>query len=415
MPRSMTLPVLYWSSEKKMNYMPKSGLNVPVITVLDDSGRVIADEQRRIIRHVVQNGHGADVVFGVGTTGEWNRIANAERQRIMEIEVDEVRRINAVRRESRIEDRGSRIEDRVGRSILDLRSSILDPLSLIRNPQSVEAWVGVNGSTRAEILDNLDAAIQLGADAVVIAPLAIEDLAERDIVRFFQRDVAYLIEASRGDMPIFLYDNADINALGQPPHIRTRIVKHLSRLPWVRGVKVSASRRVIGNYMKAALHYKLPGEFGIYIGNAMLIFEMYRPSHGLLGRVREGWRDHLLHDTPPIGVVSGPANCMPREWQKAWRVCWAGDDELTDVYKDLCSRFEEICRFDEAGRRVMKTIACIKYALVLDGVISSAAVGRGTNELSDEQKKFFSDNYGALRHYARKRIDVNWRTLIDRA
>jgi len=390
-----------------MNYTPKSGLNVPVITVLDDSGRVIADEQRRVIRHVVQNGYGADVVFGVGTTGEWNRIANAERQRIMEIEVDEVRRVNAERRGSRIEDRGSRIVDRTDNSIFDPRSSILDP-------RSVEAWVGVNGSTRAEILDNLDAAIQLGADAAVIAPLAIEDLAERDIVRFFQRDLAGLIEASKGGLPIFLYDNADINAQGQPPHIRTRIVKHLSRLPWVRGVKVSASRRVIGNYIKAALHYKLPGEFGIYVGNAMLIFEMYRPSHGLFGRLREGWRDHLLHYTPPIGVVSGPANCLPREWQKAWRVCWAGDDELTDVYQDLCSRFEEICGFDEGGRRVMKTIACIKCALVMDGVISSAAVGRGTKELPDRQKEIFSDNYSALRHYARKRIDVNWRTLFDR-
>jgi dihydrodipicolinate synthase/N-acetylneuraminate lyase len=394
--------------EKEMSYTPKPGLNVPVITVLDDSGRVIADEQRRVIRHVVQNGYGADVVFGVGTTGEWNRITNAERQRIMEIEVDQVRRINAERRGSRIEDRGSKIEGRTS-------YAILDPLSSILYPRSVEAWVGVNGSTRAETLDNLDAAIQLGADAAVIAPLAIEDLAERDIVRFFQRDVADLIEASNGGLPIFLYDNADINAQGQPPHIRTRIVKHLSRLPWVRGVKVSASCRVIGNYTKAALHYKLPGEFGIYIGNAMLIFEMYRPSHGLFGRLREGWRDHLLHYTPPIGVVSGPANCMPREWQKAWRVCWAGDDELTDVYKDLCSRFEEICGFDEGGRRVMKTIACIKCALEIDGVISSAAVGRGTRALSDEQKKTFSDNYHALRHYARKRIDANWQTVADQA
>jgi len=126
--------------------------------------------------------------------------------------------------------------------------------------------------------------------------------------------------------------------------------------------------------------------------------------------LREGWRDHLLHDTPPIGVVSGPANCLPREWQKAWRVCWAGDDELTDVYKDLCSRFEEICRFDEGGRRVMKTIACVKCALVLDGIISSAAVGRETRALSDEQRKIFCDDYCALRNYARKRIDPTWQT-----
>jgi dihydrodipicolinate synthase/N-acetylneuraminate lyase len=391
--------------EKKMNYTPKSGLNVPVITVLDDSGRVIADEQRRVIRHVVQNGYGANIVFGVGTTGEWNRIANAERRRIVEIEVDEVRRINAMM----IAECGMKDVSQPGNQQSE------SPHSAFRIPQLVEAWVGVNGSTRAEILDNLDAAIQLGADAAVIAPLAVEDLAEDDIVRFFQRDIAGLIEASKRDLPIFLYDNADINAQGQPPHIRTRIVKHLSRLPWVRGVKVSASRRVIGNYTKAALHYKLPGEFGIYIGNAMLIFEMYRPSHGLLGRLREGWRDHLLHYTPPIGVVSGPANCMPREWQKAWRVCWAGDDELTDFYKDLCSRFEEICGFDEDGRRVMKTIACIKCALELDGVISSAAVGRGTKALSVEQKKIFSDDYYALRDYARKKIDPTWQTAANRA
>jgi dihydrodipicolinate synthase/N-acetylneuraminate lyase len=390
-----------------MNYTPKSGLNVPVITVLDDSGRVIADEQRRVVRHVVQNGYGADVVFGVGTTGEWNRIANAERQRIMEIEVDEIRRINALRNAEcgmRNAECGLKDVSQPGNPQSE------SPPSAFRIPQLVEAWVGVNGSTRAEILDNLDAAIQLGADAAVIAPLAIEDLAERDIVRFFQRDVADLIEASNGGLPIFLYDNADINAQGQPPHIRTRIVKHLSRLPWVRGIKVSASRRVIGNYTKAALHYKLPGEFGIYIGNAMLIFEMYRPSHGLFGRFREGWRDHLLHYTPPIGVVSGPANCLPREWQKAWRVCWAGDDELTDVYKDLCSRFEEICGFDEGGRRVMKTIACIKCALVMDGVISSAAAGRGTKALSVEQKKIFCDDYHALRDYVRKKIDLTWQT-----
>ncbi|MGH9849493.1 MAG: dihydrodipicolinate synthase family protein [Blastocatellia bacterium] len=373
-----------------MNYTLKRGLNVPVITALDDAGRVIAGDQRRVFRHVAQNGYGADVIFGVGTTGEWNRLANTERQRVMEIEVDEARRINS-----------------------EIATS--NPQSAIRNPQSVEGWVGVNGSTRAEILANLDAAIQLGADAAVIAPLAIRDLAERDIVHFFQRDIASLIEVSNSDLPIFLYDNADISAPGQPPHIRTRIVKHLSRLPWLRGIKVSAPRHVLGNYTKAALHYKQPGEFGIYVGNAMLIFEMYRPGHGVAGRLREGWRDFLLHDAPPIGVVSGPANCMPREWQKAWRVCWAGDEELTDVYQDLCSRFEKICGFDENGRRVKKTIACVKYALELDGVISSSAVGRGTKALSDEQKRIFSDKYQALRDDAKSRIETTWQTAVDRA
>jgi hypothetical protein len=62
---------------------------------------------------------------------------------------------------------------------------------------------------------------------------------------------------------------------------------------------------------------------------------------------------------------------------------------------------------------VVKMIACLKRALELDGVISSAAVGRGTNALSDEQKKIFSDDYHALRDYARKRIDPAWQTAIE--
>ncbi|HKX32626.1 MAG TPA: dihydrodipicolinate synthase family protein [Blastocatellia bacterium] len=367
-----------------MNYRLKTGLNIPVITVLDETGRVIEEEQRRIIRHIVQNGHGADVIFGVGTTGEWNRLANNERRRVMEIEVDEVRQIN-------------------------------EELAA-RNPQArVEAWIGVNGRTRAEILANLDTAIQLGADAAVIAPLAIEDLNEAEIIGFFQRDLTNLLEWSNRQLPVFLYDNADIAAPGRAAHIRTHLVKHLSRLPWVRGIKVSAPHRVIGNYTKAALHYKQPGEFGIYIGNAMLIFEIYRPTQGLIGRLSEGWRDYLLHATPPIGVVSGPANLMPREWQKAWRVCWAGDVEMIDRYLKLCSWFEKICEFEEGGRRVNKTIACLKYGLKLDGVISSHLVGPGTGSLTDDQQQTFGENYRTLRQFAQGEIDSLWRTIVDQS
>lgn len=361
-----------------MSYTPRRGLNIPAITVIDQAGRVIPDQQRQAFRHIVQNGYGADVIFGVGTTGEWNRLANGERLRVMEIEVDEVRRINS-----------------------ELAAT---------NSPSVEAWVGVNGKTKAEVLENLYAAIQLGVDAAVIAPLAIEDLTENQIVSFFQRDITNLLESSGRETPIFLYDNADIAASGQPPHIRTRIVKHLSRLPWVRGLKVSASRRVLGNYTKAALHYKQPGEFGIYVGNAMLIFDMYRPSYGLLGRLREGWRDYLLNDTPPIGVVSGPGNCMPREWQKAWRACWAGDEELTDVYQDLCQRFEAICAFDEGDQRVKKTIACVKYAMEIDGVISSSVVGQGTKALTADQRSMFKDRWLALREEVKGRSELLWQS-----
>src|SRR5262245_10280020 len=108
-----------------MSYLLRKGLNIPAVTLVDEAGHVVTEDQRRLFRHLAQNGYGADEIFGVGTTGEWNRLANAERQRVMEIEVEEVRYIN---------------------------SKIANRQSPTTNYQVVEAWVGVNGKTRAEIL-----------------------------------------------------------------------------------------------------------------------------------------------------------------------------------------------------------------------------------------------------------------------
>lgn len=358
-----------------MDIRLKRGLNIPTVTIVDEDGRLIPDQQRQLLRHLVQEGYGADVLFGVGTTGEWNRLRNDERLRAMELTIDEVRSINSNR------------------------------------ATSVEAWVGVNGNTRKEILTNLEASFQLGADAAVIAPTAIDDLHVDEMIRFFHRDITALVESQSRSMPIFLYDNADIASPGNAPHIPTSVVKQLSRLPWLCGIKVSASRRVLGNYMKAAMHYKLPGEFGIYIGNAMLIFDLYRPNHGLMGRLKEGWRNYLLNDTIPIGVVSGPANVLPREWQKAWRVCWAGDEESISLYRQLCGGFDEIAVFEENGRRVNRMIACLKYALELDGVIGCSQVAPGTAPLTAQQKEIFHERYNGLRRSIDHSTDQIWQTV----
>src|SRR5262252_1896352 len=200
---------------RRSTYRPRHGLSIPAITVLDENDRVIEDDQRRLFRFLIQEGKGADIIFGVGTTGEWNRIANAERQRLIWIEIDEVNRIN--------------------------RNNNREALP-------VEAWVGVTGSTRTETLDNLKCALDARADAAVIAPLSIVDLT--DIITFFQREVSDLFDNYGRRLPIFLYDNADIAVNPRIPHIRTRDVKLLSRLPFVSGIKVSASRRVLGNYTK---------------------------------------------------------------------------------------------------------------------------------------------------------------------
>jgi dihydrodipicolinate synthase/N-acetylneuraminate lyase len=340
-------------------YQPRHGLSIPAITVLDPQGRVIEAEQRRVFRHIAQQGFGADIIFGAGTTGEWNRISNLERQRLINIEIDEVGRIN-------------------------------DEITRNERPP-IEAWVGVTAPTRSETLSNIECALDARAHAAVIAPLSIVDAG--DILSFFRRDVSDLFDHYGRSLSLFLYDNADIAADPRVPHMRTRDVKQLSRLPFIFGVKVSAPRRVLGNYTKGAGHFKDKGDFAIYVGDAMLMFQVFRIEDGLIGRVREYWNRYLLHNELPIGVVSGPGNALPREWQRAWRACYTGDERLMPVYRSAFEEFGEACRFSAEKKRIEKSIACLKLALRLDGVIESDSVGAGTPALTDDQRQLFQERY----------------------
>jgi dihydrodipicolinate synthase/N-acetylneuraminate lyase len=355
-------------------YQPRRGLSIPAITVLDPRGCVIEDEQRAVFRHLAQQGRGADILFGAGTTGEWNRISNHERQRVIRIETDEAARINQ-----------------------DLAKRSLQPL---------EAWVGVTAATRSETLANLSCAIEAGADAAVIAPLSIADIG--DLVSFFQREVSDLFDQRGRGLPVFLYDNADIAADPRVPHIRTRDVKRLSRLPFIFGVKVSASRRVLGNYTKGAGHFKDKGEFGIYVGNAMLMFQVFKLEDGFPGRVREYWNRYLLHNELPIGVVSGPANSLPREWQRAWRACYSADERLMSVYKSAFDQFEASCHFSRGRDEVEKIIACLKHALKLDGVITSDLVAAGTPALDPNERLEFAVRYARIKQDLAEETDDVW-------
>ena len=362
----------------RFRYQPRRGLSIPAITVIDAGGRVIDEEQRRVFRYLAQQGCGADILFGVGTTGEWNRISNTERQRLIWIETDEVALINQ-----------------------EISKRELQP---------VEAWVGATAATRLETLSNLECALEARADAVVIAPLSIADLG--DIVSFFQRDVSDLFDHRGRWLPIFLYDNADIAANPHVPHIRTRDVKRLSRLPFIFGLKVSAPRRVLGNYTKGAGHFKDKGEFGIYVGNAMLMFQVFKLEDGLVGRAREYWNRYLLHNELPIGVVSGPANAMPREWQRAWRACYAGDERLMKAYKSVFEQFSAACRFSQGGKQVKKSIACLKHALKIEGVIASDTVAEGTRALNSDERRKFAERYEKIKRGVAEATDLVWISQI---
>ncbi len=236
----------------------------------------------------------------------------------------------------------------------------------------------------------------------MLAPLSIRGL--DDPVRFVARDVADLLDARTRRIPVYLYDNADIAVDPRRAHIRTRQVKALSRLDFVRGIKVSAPRKVLGNYTKAAASFRERGEFGIYVGNAMLIFEIFKPRHGLLGAISADWQRWRLRGGLPIGVVAGPANALPREWARAWQVCRAGDAERMEAVRSVVEAFRTGSR--QAGGK--RTIACLKRALLNLGVIGSDAVAPGTPHLTRPDVERFDAAFEQVRSLARERLLPGW-------
>lgn len=356
---------------------PKPGLSVPVLTVLDEEAGLLEEDQRALVRHVVQDGSGADIIFSAGTTGEWDKIDNDTRQAVIRVCAEEVAKLN-----------------------LGLASH--------DGASGVEHWAGVTAPTARETLTNLEFAIHCGVDAAVLAPLSIQGI--DDPVRFVLRDVADLLDAGRRRIPIFLYDNADIAIDPSVPHIRTKQVKAMSRLDFIRGIKVSASNKVLGNYTRAANSFKDRGEFGIYIGNARLIFDLYRPYRGVFGSVREHWDRWRRAGGMPVGVVAGPANALPREWAWAWQVCRAGDEERMDAAQRVLDAFRDRT-VAASGKR---SLASLKRALYSEGVISSACVAPGTPALTSPDAERFDRAFEEVKAMAAREIGQPWVTRFER-
>ncbi len=350
---------------------------MPVVTVLDEAGGLVEGDQRAVVKFVIQGGYGADIVFAAGTTGEWDRVDNRVRQRVVQVCAEEVAKANA---------------------------------HLAPGQRPVESWAGITAHTARETLENLEFAIAHDSDAAVLAPLSIRGV--DDPVRFVAREVSDLLDALPRRIPVYLYDNADIAIDPRISHIRTRQVKALSRLDFVRGIKVSAPRRVLGNYTKAASSFRDRGEFGIYVGNAMLIFDLFRPRPGVLGTIAEHWYRYRMRGALPIGVVSGPANALPREWGRAWQVCRAGDVERMDEMQQIVEGFRSATEVAAGGRR---TIACLKRALMRDGIISSAAVAPGTPALGAPDADRFDACYEGVREKVRAQLGPPWVTVVPRS
>jgi dihydrodipicolinate synthase/N-acetylneuraminate lyase len=340
------------SNETSQNILIR-GLSVPLLTALTPSGEVDRDSQEKLVAWVFQGGAGANVLFSAGTTGEWNRLSP-----------ECVRKTNLI-------------------------------CTAAANALKAPLWAGITALKLSDTVENLQHAAQVGARAAVLAPLSIVDAP--DPVTLFHKHLLPKMETMGRRLPVCLYDNADIAASEKAPHLRTRDVKQLSRLDWVFGVKVTAGPKVVGNYLKAARHFKEKHEFGVYLGNAGLLFSLFRPARGLGGVLKEHWNRFWLNQELPCGVVAGPANLFPREWQRAWRACLAGEEDLMVKYQECFAALSEAWRFDAPGGRVSKSLACMKLALKEEGVLESDAVAQGTQTLSPEEADMWTHRYHEIK------------------
>lgn len=325
--------------------MPRKGLNIPIVTVLDETGKIIESDQKRIIKYTIQNGYGADSLFICGTTGEFNRITNSQRQRLLEIGVSEVHRANTL---------------------------------LPKEFEPVEAWVGVTAETKAKTLENLELALHLNADMAVIAPLAIADLDYEDIIKFFEKDVAKII-GEEAALPIGLYENPDIVVDNQKMTLLPlSCINALRALPFVACLKASTTREVMRDYIHAFYAQTETRDFPLYLGNAGLSFELedLQREAGV-----------AVQKTMVAGVVSGTANLFPREWRQAWNAVVHGDSEGFAVYKNAFAAFEKFTVFRDKQGSQSKLIAGVKQALYSRGVISSPDVAHGTPALTVDEAK----------------------------
>ncbi|MGH7906503.1 MAG: dihydrodipicolinate synthase family protein [Candidatus Binataceae bacterium] len=336
------------------DYVSRPGLSVPIVTVLDRRGEVLEAEQRAVIRYVVQDGAGADIVFAAGTNGEWNRLDNPRRQRVFEIAVEECRRLSA-------------------------------------DGKPIEAWLGVTGHNKKDTLANLARAIELEADAAVVAPLSIQDV--DDVAGFVERDIAAVFERHRRELPVFLYENADIAAPGKPLHLDPREVATMSRLSYVRGIKVTADRDILNRFIDARAAFISAHDFPIYAGNAYLIFDLFA-AHSA--------------DPPIRGIVCGQGNMTPREWKRAWHVALNGERALIERYRKLLDDYRRACFFNRDGREIEFGIASLKATLAEMGVITSEAVAPGTLTFKHDERREFARRFQELRKIAAETAEPGW-------
>ena len=354
------------SEQRAKGIRPHTGLVVPLLTVLDERGELIEEDQRALVRYVIQGGQGADVVYAAAAFGEREHLSLELWRRLVRVCIEEVAKTS---------------------------TSLLEA-----SGRGVESWVGVTAQTRAQTLTRLNFAIESGADGIVLAPSAISDLL--DPVRFVSLDVAAAFArlATDDHRPSLYLDDA----IRGPTRIRVSELRAFLNLDIVRGIAASGRILRMGAAVKSAANTRAHGGFGIYAGEA-LHFDAFRPHRGVVGSVAGRWSRRQLGGALPLGVMAASANAFPREWARARQVGNVGETDRMRSCRAVLEAFRTRA-FEAGGRR---TIACYKRALNRLGVISSAAVARGTPALRYPDTERFDRAFEDVQSLAEEQIGTS--------
>ncbi len=250
-------------------------------------------------------------------------------------------------------------------------------------------WAGLSAATEGELLSNLEGALGRAYSAVIVDPMATQGVL--DPVEFFLRRWSPVMERSGRKLPLILEDS------GMGERLRVRDLKRLARLDYLVGLKLSAAPSVFSDYIKAARHYKTREQFGIYLGNAGLIFQLFKPSQGPLASVRERLRRVFEGAEPPHGVCPLSANLFPRAWRKAWEAAQAGDAGRMAAYEAAFAEVQESWTFQRESHSSRRGMACVKAALVEEGVIASDTPVLGASRLEGADRAAWLKAYGRLK------------------
>jgi len=104
--------------------------------------------------------------------------------------------------------------------------------------------------------------------------------------------------------------------------MHTRDVKQMSRMDYVRGIKVTGRQGVLGNYTRAAVALQPRRRISRFMPATHISSSIFfAPPKRHARRTRHLLKPLLDARFAAVGVVAGPSNAMPREWQRALRVC----------------------------------------------------------------------------------------------